>query len=80
MFTVPWLILLHRWVHVVVVSFGVDRGNILSCVVIAVFAEKGFGAAPTSSLWLLLEGTILHYIIPFLVVVFLGCVHHVYIV
>ena len=30
MFTVRWLILLHRWVHVVVISFGVDRG-VLVC-------------------------------------------------
>ena len=75
-----WVILLHRWVHVVVVSFRVDRGIILSCAIIVVFAEAGFGAAPTSSLWLLLEGTILHCILLFLIVVFFGCIHHVYIV
>ena len=80
MFTVRWLTLLCRWVHVVVVSSRVDRGNILSCAVIAVFAEAGFGAAPTSSLWLLLEGTILHCFFPFLVVVFFGCIHRAYIV
>ena len=80
MFVVRWLILLCRWVHVVVVSSRVDRGIILSCAIIIVFAEAGFGAAPTSSLWLLLEGIILRYILPFLVVVFFGCIHHVYIV
>ena len=80
MFTVPWLILLYRWVRVVVVSSGVDRGIIFSCAVIAIFAEARFGAAPTSSLWLLLEGTILRCILPFLIVVFFGCIHHVYIV
>ena len=80
MFAVRWLILLCRWVHVVVVSFGVDRGIILSCAVIVVFAEAGFGAAPTSLLWLLLEGIILRCILPFLVIVFFGCIYHVYIV
>ena len=80
MFAVRWLILLHRWVHVVVVFFGVDRGIILSCAVIVGFAEAGFGATPTSSLWLLLEGPILRCFLPFLVVVFFGCIHHVYIV
>ena len=38
MFGVRWFILLCRWVHVVIVCFGVDRGIILSCVVIDVFA------------------------------------------
>ena len=49
MFDVRWLILLCRWVHVVVVSSGVDRDVIFSCAVIAVFAEAGFGTAPTRS-------------------------------
>ena len=80
MFGVPWLVLLHHWVHGVVVSFGVDRGVILSCVVIAIFTVAGFKAAPTSSLWFLLEGIILRCILPFLVIVFFGCIHHVYIV
>ena len=71
MFAIRWLVLLCR--------FGVGRGLILSCTVIAVFAEAGFGAAPTSSLWLLLEGIILRCILPFLVIVFFGCIHHVYI-
>ena len=70
--------LLHR--HPYPRCFGVDRGVILSCAVIAVFTVPGFGVAPTSSLWLLLEGTILRYILPFLIVVFFGCIHHVYIV
>ena len=80
MFAVRWFIQLCRWVHVVVICFGVDRGIILSCAVIAVFPDVGFGAAPTSSLWLLLEGITLHYIPLFLVIVFFGCIHHVYIV
>ena len=71
MFSVRWLVLL--------CCFGVDRGLILSCVVIAVFAEAGFGAASASSLWLLLEGVILRCILPFLIIVFLWCIHHVYI-
>ena len=72
-FSVRWFTLLCRWVCVVIVSSGVDRGIIFSCVVIAVFAEAGFGAAPTSSLWSLL------CILLFLVIVFFGCMHHVYI-
>ena len=80
MFAVRWFILLCRWVHVVVVSSGVDRGIIFSCAVIAVFAEAGFGAAPTPSLWLLLEGAILRCILPFLIIVLFGCIHHIYIV
>ena len=77
MFAVRWFILLCRWV---VVSSGVDRGIIFSCAVIAVLAEAGFGAATTPSLWLLLEGAILRCILPFLVIVFFGCIHHIYIV
>ena len=80
MFAVRWFILFCRWVNVVVVSSGVDRGVIFSCAVIAVFAEAGFGAPLTPPLLLLLEGTILHCVLPFLVVVFFGCVHHVYII
>ena len=74
MFIVPWLILLHHWVHGVVVSFGVGRGIILSCAAIAVFGVAGFGAAPS------LERIILCCILRFLAVVFFGCVHHVYII
>ena len=80
MFVVRWFILLCRWVRVVVVSSGVDRGIIFSCTVIAVFAEAGFGKAPTPSLWLLLEGAILRCILPFLIIVFFGGVHHVYVI
>ena len=80
MFVARWFILLCRWVRVVIVSSGADWGIIFSCAVIAVFAEAGFGAAPTSSLWLLLEGIILRCILPFLLIVFFGCIHHVYIV
>ena len=80
MFAVCWFILLYRLVNVVVISSRVDRGVIFSCAVIAIFAEAGFGAAPTSSLWLLLEGTILRCILPFIVVVSFGCIHHIYIV
>ena len=76
MFAVRWFILLCRWVRVVVVSSGVDRGVIFSC---AVLAEAGFGAAPTPTLCLLLEGAILLCILPFLVIVFFGCMHHVYV-
>ena len=79
MFAVRWFILLYRWVNVVVVSSGVDWGVIFSCAVIAVFAEPGFGAAPMPSLWLLLEGAILRCILPFLVIIFFGCIHHVYV-
>ena len=80
MFAVRWLILLHHWVHVVVVSFVVDRDIILSCAVIAVFAVAGLNAAPTLALWLLLKRVILRCILPFLAVVFFGCVHHVYVI
>ena len=80
MFAVRWFALPCRGVHVVAVPFGVGRGIIISYAVIAVFAEAGFGAVPTSSLWLLHEGIILRCILPFLVIVFFGCIHHVYIV
>ena len=36
-FSVTWLILLHGWVHMVVVAFGVDWGVDLSSAIIAVF-------------------------------------------
>ena len=80
MFAVCWFILLCRRVNVVVVSSGVDWGVIFSCAVIAIFAEAGFGAAPTPTLWLLLEGAILRCILPFLVIVFFRGVHHVYVI
>ena len=77
MFAVRWLILLHRWVHVVIVSFGVNQGIILSCAVVAVFTVAGFREAPTASLWWLIEGIILRCIIT---IAFFWRVHHVYIV
>ena len=79
MFAICWFILLYSWVNVVVVSSGVDWGVIFSCAVIVVFAEAGFGAAPTPSLWFLLDGAILRCILPFLVIVLFGCIHHIYI-
>ena len=42
MFAVCSFSVLCRWVNVVVVSSGVDWSVILSCVVIAIFAEVGF--------------------------------------
>ena len=41
--------------------------------------EAGLGAALTPSLWLLLEGIFLRCFLPFLVIIFFGCIHHVYI-
>ena len=69
MFAVRWFIPLCRWIYLVVISFGVDQGIILSCADIAVFSEAGFGAAPTSSFCFLLEGIILRCILPFLAIV-----------
>ena len=46
---------------------------------IVISAEAGFGAALTPPLSLLIEGTSLRCVLPFLVVVFLWCVHHVYV-
>ena len=40
-FGVAWLILLHRWVHMVIVAFGVDQGVNFSCAVIAIFTVAG---------------------------------------
>ena len=48
-FGMTWLILLHHWVPMVVVAFGVNRSVILFCVVIANFTMTGFRAAPASS-------------------------------
>ena len=47
---------------------------------IIVSAEVGFGAAFTPPLWLPLKGTTLRCILPFLVVVLFGCIHHIHIV
>ncbi len=46
---------------------------------IVISVEAGFGAALTPPLCLLLEGTTLRRVLPFLVVVFFWCVHHVYV-
>ena len=75
-FGVTWLILLHRWVHMVVVAFGVDWGVNLSSVVIAIFTMAGLGAASALS-YLLLSGG---FILRFITVVVLRRIHHVYIV
>ena len=48
-FGVTWLILLHRWVHMVVVAFGVDWGIDLSSAVIAIFTVAGLRAASAPS-------------------------------
>ena len=40
-FGVTWLVLLHRWVHMVVVAFGVDWGVDFSSAVIAIFTIAG---------------------------------------
>ena len=48
-FGVTWLILLHRWVHGVVVFFGINRGIIIFCAVVAVFTVAGFRAASMAS-------------------------------
>ena len=79
MFGVHLLIPLHHWVHGVVVSFGVDQGVNFPCAVVAIFTVAGFRAALAPSLWFLPKG-IIHHCIPFVVVVLLGCIHHVYII
>ena len=56
MFGVTWLVLLHRWVHMIVVAFGVDRGVDLSCAVIAIFTMARLRATPAPSFWLLSGG------------------------
>ena len=78
-FGMTWLILLHRWVHMVVVAFGVDWVVDLSSAVIAIFTVDGLRAASVPSFWLLSGGFILRSVL-FLAVVLLGRVHHVYIV
>ena len=59
----------------VVVSFGVNRGIIISCVVVAVFTVAGFGAASTAPLWWLIEGIILCCVVT---IALFWCVHHIY--
>ena len=76
MFGVTWLIMLHHWVHMVVVAFGVDWGVDLSSVVIALFTVAGLRAASAPSFWLLFGGFILHFV----AIVLLRRVHHVYII
>ena len=78
-FGMTWLILLHRWVHMAVVAFGVDWGVDLSSVVIAIFTVAGLRAVSAPSFWLLSMGFILRCV--FLVtIVLLRRVHHVYII
>ena len=48
-FGVTWLILLHCWVHMVVVAFGVDWDVDLSSDVIAIFTVARLGAASAPS-------------------------------
>ena len=78
-FGVTWLILLHRCVHVVIVAFGVDPGINFSCTVVAIFTVTGLRAAPAPSFWLLSGGFILRCV-PFVAVVLLRRVHHVYVI
>ena len=78
-FGLTWLILLHRWVRVVIVAFGVDRGVNFSRAVVAIFTVTGLRAAPAPSFCLLSRGFILHCVL-FIAVIFLRRVHHVYIV
>ena len=78
-FGVTWLFLLHRWVHIVVVAFGVDWGVDFSSAVIAIFTVAGLRAVPAPSFWLLSGGFILRCVL-FVAVILLRCVHHVYII
>ena len=75
-FDVTWFILLHRWVHMVVVAFGIDWCVDLSSAVIAIFTVAGLGAASAPSFWLLSGGSILWFV----AVILLRRIHHVYIV
>ena len=75
-FGVTWLILLHRWVHMVVVAFRVDWGVDLSSAVIAIFTVAGLRAACAPSFWLLSGGFILRSV----AIVLLRRIHHVYII
>ena len=77
-FGVTWLILLHRWVHMVVVAFGADRGVNFPFAVITIFTVTGLGVAPAPSFWLFSEGFILRCVLS-VAVVLLRRVHHVYI-
>ena len=78
-FGVTWLILLHRWVHMVVVAFGVDWGVDFFSAVIAIFTVAGLRAASAPLFWLLSGGFILHCVF-FVAIVLLRRVHHVYII
>ena len=78
-FGVTWLILLHRWVHMVVLAFGVDWGVDFSSAVIAIFTVARLRAASASSFWLLSRGFILCCVL-FVAIVLLRRVHHVYII
>ena len=54
-FGVTWFMLLHRWVHMVVVAFGVSQSVILFWVVITIFTVNGLKVAH-APLFLLLSG------------------------
>ena len=73
------LFLLHRWVHMVVVAFGVDWGVDFSSAVIAIFTVAGLRSASAPSFWLLFGGFILRCVF-FVAIVLLRRVHHVYII
>ncbi len=75
-FGVTWLVLLHRWVHMVVVAFEVDWGVDLSGTLVAIFTIAGLGAASAPSLWFLPGG----FIFRIVAIILLRPVHHVYIV
>ena len=77
MFAVCSFIVLCCRGNVVVISFGVYRGTVISSTVVTVSAEAGFAAAPlTLALGLLLGGAILRCLFA---VGFFGCIHHVYV-
>ena len=78
-FGVTWLILLHRWVHMVIVTFGADRGVDFPVAIITIFTVTGLGATPAPLFWLLSEGFILRCVL-FVIAFLLGHVHHVYII
>ena len=78
-FGVTWLILLHCWVHMVIVAFGIDWGVDFSSIVIAIFTVARLRAASALSFWLLSGGFILCCVL-FVATVLLRRVHHVYII
>ena len=74
-FGVTWLVLLHRWVRMVVVAFGVDWSIDPSGALAAIFTVAGLGTASAPSLWLLPGG----FIFRIVTVVLLGHIYHVYV-